>query len=67
MSEPIVGYSNDGYYECPDCKGVGTFEQKSETPWEFSMAFSCHRCSGKGKIDWVSYVIKPVRTFIGAS
>jgi DnaJ-class molecular chaperone len=64
MSEPIIGIPSEATYLCPDCKGTGKREQTDHFSfWEIP----CYRCSGTGKLDWVSYVIRKAYPSIGTS
>ena len=53
-SQKNYSMDDDGYTECPLCEGHG---------WDWSNAkvdyiIRCKLCHGKGKIDWVTYIMR---------
>jgi len=36
---------NNFIYTCPKCNGIGLYNK-----------FSCDRCHGSGKLDWIEYI-----------
>jgi hypothetical protein len=46
----------DGQIECPKCKGKGHLGSLRKEGIKYYIL--CHKCFGRGKLDWVSNVIK---------